>query len=69
MVVTREQADIWSLGCVLYEMLMLRHAFEAPSIGKLAEKIIQGRHDSNSRASPKCSATRKQSIEKSIEKC
>lgn len=38
------QTDIWSLGCVLYEMLMLRHAFEATSINKLAEKIIQGRH-------------------------
>ncbi|BDA43989.1 probable serine/threonine-protein kinase Nek1 at N-terminal half [Coccomyxa sp. Obi] len=37
------KADIWSLGCVLYEMLTLRHAFEAPSINKLAEKIIQGR--------------------------
>ncbi len=37
------QTDIWSLGCVVYEMLMLRHAFQAASINKLAEKIVQGR--------------------------
>ncbi len=39
------QTDIWALGCVLYETLMLRHAFEAPSINQLAEKIVQGRRD------------------------
>lgn len=37
------QTDIWSLGCVLYEMLTLRHAFEAPSMSKLIEKIVNGR--------------------------
>ncbi|GLE03250.1 hypothetical protein PINS_up019176 [Pythium insidiosum] len=34
-------SDVWSLGCVLYEMLALRHAFEAPNILTLILKIVQ----------------------------
>ncbi|KAE8896433.1 hypothetical protein PF005_g14695 [Phytophthora fragariae] len=36
-------SDVWSLGCVLYEMLALRHAFDAPNILTLILKIVQ--HD------------------------
>ncbi|KAL7684079.1 putative serine/threonine-protein kinase YKL116C, predicted [Plasmopara halstedii] len=34
-------SDVWSLGCVLYEMLTLRHAFDAPNILTLILKIVQ----------------------------
>ncbi|CAI5717673.1 unnamed protein product [Peronospora farinosa] len=34
-------SDVWSLGCVLYEMLALRHAFDASNILMLILKIVQ----------------------------
>ncbi|KAG7394483.1 hypothetical protein PHYBOEH_005144 [Phytophthora boehmeriae] len=34
-------SDVWALGCVLYEMLALRHAFDAPNILTLILKIVQ----------------------------
>ncbi|CAH0474562.1 unnamed protein product [Peronospora belbahrii] len=34
-------SDVWSLGCVLYEILALRHAFDAPNILTLILKIVQ----------------------------
>jgi serine/threonine protein kinase len=27
------KSDIWALGCVMYELMALRHAFEAANIG------------------------------------
>ena len=32
-----EKADVWSLGCVLYEMVTLSHAFNATSAIQRAE--------------------------------
>ena len=37
------KSDIWALGCVLYEMVTLKHAFDGNSINQLASKIIKGR--------------------------
>jgi hypothetical protein len=38
------KSDVWALGCVLYEMTTLDHAFDANSLNGLAQKIIKGRY-------------------------
>jgi len=40
------ESDVWALGCVLYEMCNLRHAFEAQSLNGLALKILRGSYPS-----------------------
>lgn len=36
------KSDIWALGCVLYELCTLKHAFEAKNMKNLVLKIIRG---------------------------
>lgn len=36
------KSDVWSLGCVLYELSSLKHAFEASNIKSLIFKILKG---------------------------
>uniref|UniRef100_UPI00398EF9A5 serine/threonine-protein kinase Nek1 isoform X3 n=1 Tax=Pristiophorus japonicus TaxID=55135 RepID=UPI00398EF9A5 len=36
------KSDIWALGCVMYEMCTLKHAFEAGNMKNLVLKIIRG---------------------------
>ena len=38
------KSDVWALGCLLYEMTTLTHAFDAQSLNGLAQKIIKGRY-------------------------
>eukprot|EP00892_Ulva_mutabilis_P005077 jgi/Ulvmu1/2941/UM149_0020.1 len=39
------QADMWSLGCVLYELCTLEHAFSADSLYALIFRIVNGSFD------------------------
>ena len=39
-----EKSDIWALGCILYEMVTLRHAFDANSMKGLVLKILRGNY-------------------------
>merc|ERR1740123_2162076 len=36
------KSDVWSLGCVLYELATLQHAFDATSMRGLVMKILRG---------------------------
>lgn len=37
-----QKSDVWALGCVLYEMLTLKRAFEAETLPALIMKIMRG---------------------------
>jgi NIMA (never in mitosis gene a)-related kinase len=35
------KSDVWALGCILYELCVLKHAFEASNLLGLVFKIVQ----------------------------
>ncbi|KAF6026571.1 hypothetical protein EB796_015123 [Bugula neritina] len=41
-----KKSDIWALGCILYEMATLKHAFQSSSFNGLLIKIIHGDYGS-----------------------
>nr|ANM86797.1 Nek1 [Stygiella incarcerata] len=38
------KSDVWSLGCVLYEMATLKHAFDGQNLPALIMKIVRGKY-------------------------
>lgn len=36
------KSDVWALGCVLYELVTMRHAFDARDMDGLVKKIMRG---------------------------
>lgn len=38
-------SDVWSLGCILYELCMLEHAFSGENLLGLVFKIVQDKQD------------------------
>eukprot|EP00434_Breviolum_minutum_P027984 symbB.v1.2.024759.t1/scaffold2368.1/size81091/2 len=41
----RDKSDMWSLGCVLYEMCRFRHAFESQSLLGLVYCIVSEHYE------------------------
>jgi len=39
------KSDVWSLGCVLYELCMLKHAFSADNLLGLVYKIVRNEYE------------------------
>jgi len=39
------KSDVWALGCVLYELCMLKHAFESKSLLGLVYKIVSDHYE------------------------
>ena len=37
------KCDIWALGCVMYEVCMLQHAFEGKKLLEIIDNITQGK--------------------------
>ena len=43
-----KRADIWAFGCVLYEMLTGRAAFQGEDVSEILASVIKGRCESGS---------------------
>ncbi|UPR04179.1 protein kinase [Chloropicon primus] len=49
-----QKSDVWALGCILYELTTLNHAFDGQSLPALVLKILSGKYPAiSNRYSPK----------------
>ena len=47
-----QKSDIWSLGCIFYEMLMLQPAFKSTSMNELYKKVVNAKFSPMSKDIP-----------------
>lgn len=52
------KSDVWALGCVLYELCTLKHAFSADNLLGLVYKIVQDKYE----PIPSCYSTELQAL-------
>mmetsp|Transcript_56772 Transcript_56772/g.176543 ORF Transcript_56772/g.176543 Transcript_56772/m.176543 type:complete len:640 (+) Transcript_56772:214-2133(+) len=63
------KSDVWSLGCVLYELCMLKHAFSADNLLGLVYKIVSDKYEPIPKLySKELNALIQRMLEKSAEK-
>ena len=53
-----QKSDMWALGCVLYELMTLQHAFRADNISGLMVRIISGHYPEPDTATYRAGARR-----------
>lgn len=63
------KSDVWSLGCVLYELCMLKHAFSADNLLGLVYKIVSDKYEPIPKMySPKLNELIQRMLEKDADK-
>ena len=51
-----KKVDVWALGCVLYEMCTLKHAFRGSSVAAITIKILRCGAHAHHQQAPACHA-------------
>jgi serine/threonine protein kinase len=62
------KSDVWALGCVLYELIMLEHAFKGGNMAALILNIIRGGYDPLPNDTNRCSPSLKSMVDKMLQR-
>ena len=62
------KSDVWALGCVLYELIMLEHAFKGGNMAALILNIIRGGYDPLPNDVNRCSPGLKSLVDKMLQR-